>query len=74
VLGVGIRDVLARCRLSVLEKTREEGGEVLQMRTARDENAPRFVVDKPRLAAQQRVVQGDLREEGIRENNKSASR
>jgi hypothetical protein len=52
VLGVGIRDVLARaCRLSVLGKTGVGGGGSAKLRTARDENAPRFVVDKNRARA-----------------------
>jgi hypothetical protein len=53
VLGVGIRDVLGvGCRFW---KKRGEG-EVLQMRTARDENVPRFVVDKPRLKSESKVI------------------
>ena len=53
MLGVGIRDVLGvGCRFW---KKRGEG-EVLQMRTARDENVPRFVVDKPRLKSESKVI------------------
>jgi hypothetical protein len=48
--GVGIRDVLGvGCRFW---KKRGEG-EALQMRTARDENVPRF---KPRLKSESKVI------------------
>jgi hypothetical protein len=36
------------------------------MRTARDENVPRFVVCSHRQTATQKRVEGDLREEGSR--------
>ena len=42
----------AWCRLSDCRICKKTGGgrrQILQMRTARDENVPRFVVDKPRL-------------------------
>jgi hypothetical protein len=70
--------VLARCRLSVLKKTGVGvgwgwGGGSANEDAARDENVPRFVVDKPRLKSESK--EGDLREEGSRvKDNKSTSR
>jgi hypothetical protein len=44
------------CSVSAVGSGKNEGGQVLQMRTARDENVPRFVVDKPRLKSESKVI------------------
>ena len=42
--------------LSDLQKDGGGRRQILQMRTARDENVPRFVVDKPRLKSESKVI------------------
>jgi hypothetical protein len=57
VRGVGIRDVLGvGGGGSGRHGGRRRRGGFLQMRTARDENVPRFIVDKPRLKSESKVI------------------